>query len=102
MSAANLENVLPAQPARRGGLLFLSCSSTSSLLNLSPVGRIRRGGYIFEWWIGDHPPRHIHVSDNNGKILGRIRLDPIEPVDEWQPSRKVIEIIKELQREGRL
>ncbi len=47
-------------------------------------------------------PRHIHVSDDNGKILGRIRLDAIEPVDEWQPSRKVIEIIKELQREGRL
>ena len=47
------------------------------------MGRIRRGGYIFEWWIGDHLPRHIHVSDHNGKILGRIRLDPIEPVDEW-------------------
>src|SRR5437867_13455729 len=58
------------------------------------MGRIRRGGYIFEWWIGDHPPRHIHVSDDNGKILGHIRLDPIEPVDEWQPSRKVIEIIR--------
>src|SRR5436190_3841802 len=26
---------------------------------------------------------HIHVSDNKGKILGRVRLDPIEPVDEW-------------------
>jgi len=18
-------------------------------------------GYIFIWWIGDHPPRHVHV-----------------------------------------
>jgi hypothetical protein len=66
------------------------------------MGRVRRGGYIFEWWIGDHPLQHIHVSDANGKILGRIRLYPIEPVDEWQPSRKVIEIIQDLQREGRL
>src|SRR5439155_21713618 len=66
------------------------------------MGRIRRGGYIFEWWVGDHPPRHIHVSDDNGKILGRVRLDPIEPVDEWQPSARVIEIIKELQREGQI
>jgi len=66
------------------------------------MGRIRRGGYVFEWWIGDHPPRHVHVSDSDGKILGRVRLDTIEPVDEWQPSRKVIEIIKQLQREGRL
>lgn len=66
------------------------------------MGRIRRGGYIFEWWIGDHPPRHIHVSDSNGEILGRVRVDTAEAVDEWQPPRKVIDIIKELQREGRL
>jgi hypothetical protein len=52
------------------------------------MGRIRRGGYIFEWWVGDHPPRDVHVSDDNGKILGRVQLDPMEAVDEWQPSRK--------------
>ncbi len=46
--------------------------------------------------------RDISVSNDDGEILGRVRLDPIGPVDEWQPSRKVIEIIKELQREGRL
>ena len=33
------------------------------------MGKVRRGGYVFEWWIGDHPPRHIHVSDSNGKLL---------------------------------
>jgi hypothetical protein len=66
------------------------------------MGRIRRGGYIFEWWIGDHPPRHVHVSDSNGEILGRVRTDTAEAVDEWQPPRKVIDIIKQLQREGRL
>jgi len=66
------------------------------------MGRIRRGGYIFEWWIGDHPPRHVHVSGSNGEILGRVRIDITEAVDEWQPPRKVIDIIKELQREGRL
>ena len=66
------------------------------------MGRIRRGGYIFEWWIGDHAPRHIHVSEDNGKILGRLALDPIEALDEWQPSGKIIAIIEELQREQRL
>lgn len=36
------------------------------------------------------------------RILGRVRIDTAEAVDEWQPPRKVIDIIKELQREGRL
>jgi len=39
------------------------------------MGRIRRGGYIFIWWIGDHPPRHVHVFDNDGKIITRVNLD---------------------------
>jgi len=66
------------------------------------MGRIRRGGYFLEWWIGDHPPRHIHVSDSNGRLLGRIRLDTREPLDPWQPPRKVIQIIEDLEKEGRL
>jgi hypothetical protein len=66
------------------------------------MGRVRRGGYVFEWWIGDHPPRHIHVSDTNGRILGRIRLDTKQSIDPWKPPRKVIEIIEELQRTGRI
>jgi hypothetical protein len=23
------------------------------------MGKIRRGGYIFIWWIGDHAPRRV-------------------------------------------
>jgi hypothetical protein len=65
-------------------------------------GKDRRGGYVFEWWIGDHPPGHIHVSDSNGRLLGRIRLDSMESIDAWKPPRKVIEIIEELQRTGRI
>jgi hypothetical protein len=66
------------------------------------MGKIRRGGYVFEWWIGDHPPRHIHVSDSNGKLLGRIGLDSKKSIDPWKPPRKVIDIIEELQRTGRI
>jgi len=25
------------------------------------MGKIRRSGYILEWFLGDHEPRHIHV-----------------------------------------
>jgi hypothetical protein len=45
------------------------------------MGRARRGGYIFIWWIGDHPPRHVHVFDNDGKIITRVNLDTMEPMD---------------------
>ena len=66
------------------------------------MGKVRRGGYIFEWWIGDHQPRHVHVSDSNGELLGRIALNNNEALDDWKPPKKVLEIIRQLQIEGRL
>jgi hypothetical protein len=66
------------------------------------MGRVRRGGFIFEWWRGDHPPRHVHVSDRDGNLLGRIAVETMEPLDEWIPPRKALEIIQELQTKGRL
>lgn len=66
------------------------------------MGKVRRGGYIFEWWIGDHPPRHVHVSDSDGTLLGRVALETMEPLDDWTPPRKVIDIIQDLQKKGRL
>ena len=66
------------------------------------MGRVRRGGFIFVWWIGDHEPRHVHISDGNGNLLGRVAFDDFVPLDNWQPPRKVVEIMKQLKVEGRL
>ena len=66
------------------------------------MGRIRRGGYIFEWWIGDHAPRHVHVSDQNGAFLGRVSVEEKLALDDWNPPQKVLEIIDQLENEGRL
>jgi hypothetical protein len=66
------------------------------------MGRIRRGGYIFEWWIGDHDPRHIHVFDSQGNLLGRVVVSTGAPLDVWTPPPKVLSLIKELQKENRL
>ncbi len=66
------------------------------------MGKIRRGGYIVEWWIGDHAPRHVHVSDHNGQLLGRVAVDTMESLDDWKPPRKVVELIRQLQQEQRL
>jgi len=66
------------------------------------MGRIRRGGYILEWWIGDHSPRHVHVYDKSGRFLGRIQVPSGQPLEAWTPPAKVLTIINELIREGRL
>ena len=66
------------------------------------MGRIRRGGYIFIWWIGDHPPRHVHVFDDDGKFITRVNLETMQPMDVPALPKRVTEIIRELQREGRI
>jgi hypothetical protein len=65
------------------------------------MGRIRRGGYIFIWWIGDHAPRHVHVFDNDGKIITRVNLDTMQPMDIEKMDKKIVDLINELRGEQR-
>ena len=57
---------------------------------------------MFIWWIGDHQPRHVHVFDKNGRIISRVNLETMRPMDIPQIEDKILELIRELQREGRL
>jgi hypothetical protein len=41
------------------------------------MGRFRRSGYVVEWFIGDHDPRHVHVYDSKGRFLGRLDLEAL-------------------------
>jgi hypothetical protein len=66
------------------------------------MGKIRRGGYILEWFIGDHTLRHIHVYDSKRKFIGRLDLDRMVGLEGWIPERKLIKLIQELMQEGRL
>lgn len=66
------------------------------------MGRIRRGGYIITWFIGDHEPRHVHVETANGKLIGRLDLATRRGLEDWQPDKKLLRIIEELERAGRL
>jgi hypothetical protein len=34
------------------------------------MGRIRRGGYVFLTWKGDHQPKHVHVY-RDGRPLAK-------------------------------
>lgn len=66
------------------------------------MGKIRRGGYIIKWFIGDHPPRHVHVETESGKLLGRFNLETMSGMEDWQPPRKLIRIIEDIRREREL
>ena len=58
------------------------------------MGKLRRGGYIFIWWKGDHAPRHVHVY-RDGELVVKWDLDNQMAMMGSAP-RRVLELIKEL------
>ena len=53
---------------------------------------IRRGGYLFRTWSGDHYPRHVHVYRDR-RLVVRWDLETGGPIEGVAP-RKVTEIIR--------
>jgi hypothetical protein len=66
------------------------------------MGKVRRGGYIIEWFIGDHQPRHAHVYNSQRKLIGRLDVDRMTSVEGWTPDHKLVKVITDLKAEGRL
>jgi len=64
------------------------------------MGKVKRGGYVFITWKGDHPPRHIHVY-RDGVLVGKWDLDKREPMRGDIP-RRVRQLIAGLEEEGLL
>ena len=64
------------------------------------MGKLRRGGFIFVTWKGDHPPRHVHVYRDR-RLVVKWDLDNWKPMKGRAPLR-VIELIEELRSEGAL
>ena len=65
------------------------------------MGRLKRGGYIFEFWVGDHPPRHVHVLKDQ-RLIAKVELDGKLTLMEGKMSRRIRKIIKSLVKEGAL
>ena len=63
------------------------------------MGKLR-GGYIFIAWRSDHPPRHVHVY-RDGKLVVKWDLDNKKAM-KGAASRRVLELIAELESEGLL
>ncbi|HCW75710.1 MAG TPA: hypothetical protein DHU63_04135 [Candidatus Marinimicrobia bacterium] len=64
------------------------------------MGKIKRGGYVFFSWIGDHNPRHVHVYKDGNFI---VKWD----MENWQAMkgeapRTILKLIRELMDEGKL
>jgi len=66
------------------------------------MGRIRRGGYIFISWIGDHPPRHVHVYDDDANFVTRMNLETMHQMDVFKVGKRIVDLIRDPQQEGRL
>jgi hypothetical protein len=65
-----------------------------------PVTRIRRGGYFFFTWIGDHPPRHVHVY-HDGLLVMKWDLEA-HRVIRGASDPRIVRILRTPEQEGRL
>lgn len=64
------------------------------------MGKIRRGGYIFVTWKGDHFPRHVHVY-RDGELIVKWDLASRRPMI-GKATRRVRLLIEQLESEGAL
>ena len=64
------------------------------------MGRIKCGGYIIDWWIGDHYPKHVHIY-RDGKEIAKIQI-PQMILLTGNVNRKLRKIIQKLVKEGKL
>jgi len=64
------------------------------------MGKIRRGGYIFVTWIGDHSPYHVHVY-RDGTLVVKWDLESDTPM-QGEASKRILRLLQELRDEGQL
>jgi len=64
------------------------------------MAKIRRGNYVFLVWAGDHSPRHVHVYRDR-KLVVKWDLENWKAM-QGRASRRVKELIRRLQEEGRI
>ncbi len=64
------------------------------------MGKIRRGGYVFITWAGDHDPRHVHVFKEGKEVL-KWNLEAQAEI-EGKATKKMKKLIAELVSEGKL
>ncbi|MDA3940884.1 MAG: DUF4160 domain-containing protein [Spirochaetia bacterium] len=64
------------------------------------MGKVKRGGYVFLSWIGDHTPKHVHVY-KNGKLIVKWDLENNMAM-KGAETRDILKYIEALVQEGKL
>lgn len=64
------------------------------------MGKVRRGGFVFLTWKGDHSPRHVHIY-RAGNLVLKWNLENDVPM-KGKPTKRILKLIGTLQREGLL
>jgi hypothetical protein len=62
------------------------------------MGRVKRGGFVFLTWIGDHQPRHVHII-KDGRMILKWDLDN-ERIMEGEVNQKALRVLDDLRTEG--
>lgn len=64
------------------------------------MGKIRRGGYVFITYKGDHDPRHVHIF-RDGKEIAKWNLEAWVLMS-GSVDQKILRLLTELIKEGEL
>jgi len=64
------------------------------------MGKIRRGGYVFITYKGDHDPPHVPIY-GDGKMVLKWNLKDWVPM-KGEASRKILKLLEELVKKGEL
>ena len=65
---------------------------------VSNVGKVRRNGYIFFWFVGDHAPIHIHIAKDGREICKWALFEQREI--SGKANKKLRDTIEKLRLEG--
>ena len=61
------------------------------------MGKVRRGNYIFIWYIGDHTPPHVY---RDGRLI--VKWDLLNEAALFgQSNANIVKLVNELKNEGR-
>lgn len=66
----------------------------------SHMGKIRRGGYLFITWKGDHGPYHVHVYRDR-KLVVKWDLENDLPM-KGEATSRILRLIQNLRDEGEI
>ena len=58
------------------------------------MGRKKAGGFIFEWYSGDHEPFHVHVYEGS-VFIGRYDIVSQRPMGDWVLTSRIRKALKQ-------